>query len=106
MSKILEQLKAVPIFNNSVITTGRGLSLTEWEAAGDPHEWQVVETKGEGDYHVYYDKGYGYLALAHGDTLIAWGKEQITNIVGYPFLIVLDKHVFGLDCYLWSPMEY
>ncbi|QHJ81220.1 MAG: hypothetical protein [Bacteriophage sp.] len=101
MSKILEQLKAVPIFNNSVVYSH--LPVGEWTDAGRPHEWNIVEEKE--DFFVYYDRGYGYLALFHYDSLIAWGKDQIINIEGYPDVMVLEKHTYGVSDYLWAPMR-
>lgn len=102
MSKILEQLKAVPIFNNSVLN--QELSLRQWEDAGSPYVWNLVETKKP--FFVYYDQGYGYIALFHGETLIGWGKDQIINIEGYSDVMVLNIHAYGLYSYLWTPMEY
>lgn len=101
MSKILEQLKAVPIFNNSVLNSH--LPISDWMDRGRPYSWSIVEEKG--DFFVYYDRGYGYLALFHGDTLIAWGKDQIINVEGYPSVMVLNIQSYELSNYLWSPMR-
>lgn len=100
MSKILEQIKAVPMFSNSVLNSK--LLPFQWDEAGRPYEWNIVEEKD--DFFVYYDRGYGYLALFHGDKLIACGKDQINNIEGYPDVMVLKKHTYGVNDYLWSPM--
>ena len=73
------------------------MSQDEWIAASRPFIWSLIETKEK--YSLYADEAYGLLALFSNGMLI---KATTSNIFGHENILVLDKHYYGLNKYLWS----
>lgn len=92
------------------IRFGNDLNASKWLAAGRPIVWVISEIKEIAgvEFEVHVDYGYGHLKLLRngievcrggGDTVICSETKVPEKVV------VLDKNYFGVDQYMFIPLE-
>jgi hypothetical protein len=89
----LQKLKGIA--ENHIISDSQQ-NISAWVADGKPANWIEVETNG--NYTVYVDHSYGWLALFDNNTLLCWGKETMYDCGG---VVVLDKEYYSASKYIW-----
>lgn len=60
------------------------------------HDWIIVEDSLADNLVVWFDKAYGLIALANGQTVETGRYSIVTNTV-----VVLDKDYYGTTKYIW-----
>lgn len=101
MQKLLGQLKtALPSYPHEMKSQELIIDMEKWREAGRPYLWSCVDQSE--DYTVWYDSGYGYLALFANGELVNYSNN---NIIVEQNVIVLDKDVYNTNHYIFIPAE-
>ena len=77
------------------IIVSKQQSLDEWEAAGKPHTWILMEAVD--GYELYIDCAHGHMAIFEHGKLLGDGKDHIS----VPGVVVMDKDYYGTEKYIW-----
>uniref|UniRef100_A0AB39C0P0 Uncharacterized protein n=1 Tax=Salmonella phage PMBT36 TaxID=3229746 RepID=A0AB39C0P0_9CAUD len=68
-----------------------------WEKQGRPFLWEHVESAN--NYHAFFDRGYGWLCIFVGETLLDYGMDEIVR----DDVIFLNKGFYYVANSLYFP---